>query len=106
MRLDHLLSKEPYGAPCGVCPCRPVLHRSCVAGRAPECGTLTVKPGHRIGRQYNPARVWGVESRLVGWVGLSTLLGPEGSLTLVGGFSVRTDAGPVWGVWVWFPPVC
>ena len=26
-------------------------------------------------------------------LGLSTLLGPEGSLTAVGGFSVRTDAG-------------
>ena len=31
-------------------------------------------------------------------MGLSTLLGPEGSLTLVCGFSVRTDAGPRLGV--------
>jgi hypothetical protein len=76
------------------------------AGRAPECGTLTVKPGHRIGRQYNLARVWGVEIRRVGWVGLSTLLGPEGSLTVVGGFSVRTVAGPCGVSGVWFPPVC
>ena len=33
-------------------------------------------------------------------LGLSTLLGPEGSLTVVGGFSVRTDAGMSFGgVW-------
>ena len=38
--------------------------------------------------------------------GLSTLLGPEGSLTSVGGFQ-RADAGSLCGdVRVWFPVVC
>ena len=51
---------------------------------------------------------WGVESLGGSGLGLSTLLGPEGSLTSVGGFSVRTDAGfPLLGVvWVVLSPVC
>ena len=77
------------------CPCRPVLHRSCVAGRAPECGTLTVKPVFLALVSTTPA-LWcgGVEPRVLGWVGLSTLLGPEGSLTLVGGFQCGPMPAP------------
>jgi len=54
-----------------VCPCRPVLWRSFTAGRAPDCGTLTIKPD--LGRSVSTARLVGfaggvgVES-LVGWV--------------------------------------
>jgi hypothetical protein len=52
----------------GVCSCRPVLHRSCAAGRAPDCGTLTVKLIGFDFRQYSSAFGWGVEPRgLVGW---------------------------------------
>ena len=44
-----------------------------------------------------------MEPRGLGWVGLSTLLGPEGSLTFGGWLSVRTDAG-AFGCRVGFRP--
>ena len=79
-----------------VCSCRPVLHRSRVAGRAPECGTLTIKFIGFDACQYSFCTFGcgGVEPRVLGWVGLSTLLGPEGSLTLVGGFQCGPMPAP------------
>ena len=55
-----------------VCPCRPVLQRSSAAGRAPECGTLTVKPGRLILVSTASAPVGVGEWNLDGWVS-----GPE-----------------------------
>jgi hypothetical protein len=58
---------------CGVGSCRPVPQRMSVAGRAPDCGTLTVKPVGWIVRQYNfrflQFLLWGVGEWNLGWCG-------------------------------------
>jgi hypothetical protein len=77
VRLDHLLSKEPFGRSQDLS-IRSVLQLSIGAGQAPECGTLTIKLPRQTRRQY--FLLAGVETRRVGRRGLSTLLGPEGSV--------------------------
>ena len=85
--------------PFGGCPCRPVLWRSSAAGRAPECGTLTIELMVVDLSSVQPLHVCGgVEPRGVGVMGLGTLLGPEGSLTCVGGFQCGPMPAPVRGV--------
>ena len=83
----------------------------CLAARqAPECGTLTSWPASSC-RVVSTARAsfrgcGGVESRrgVEGW--LSTLLGPEGSATCVGGSSADQCGSPVVGGSAVVPPVC